>query len=95
MCAWVMPNNNSRLRKNQKMKLATAHFFHLLVISSAFSPPISQTNRERRSLSGIVLRLAVDAPVITLDAVSCSHDGGDNWQLEHVSYILKRGASEC
>lgn len=31
-------------------------------------------------------------PAISLDNLSCSHDGGDVWQLKDVSYVLQRGA---
>jgi hypothetical protein len=29
----------------------------------------------------------------TMDHLSCTHDGGEHWQLQDVSYVLPRGAS--
>jgi hypothetical protein len=37
---------------------------------------------------------ALEPPAITVDGLSCSHDGGDTWQLKDVSYVLPRGASK-
>ncbi|GKY90620.1 hypothetical protein MPSEU_000035500 [Mayamaea pseudoterrestris] len=31
-------------------------------------------------------------PVLSIENLSCSHDGGENWQLKDVSYVLQRGA---
>ena len=38
---------------------------------------------------------ALEPPAISLENLSCTHDGGDNWQLQDVSYVLPRGASKC
>ena len=31
-------------------------------------------------------------PALSLENISCSHDGGETWQLKDVSYVLPRGA---
>jgi hypothetical protein len=36
---------------------------------------------------------ALEPPAITMDHLSCTHDGGEHWQLQDVSYVLPRGAS--
>jgi hypothetical protein len=36
---------------------------------------------------------SLEPPAITIEHLSCTHDGGENWQLQDVSYILPRGAS--
>ena len=36
----------------------------------------------------------LEAPAITMEDLTCSHDGGDTWQLRDVSYMLQRGSSE-
>ena len=33
-----------------------------------------------------------EAPVIVVDTLTCTHDGGDTYQLQDVSYNLPRGA---
>jgi ABC-type molybdenum transport system ATPase subunit/photorepair protein PhrA len=35
---------------------------------------------------------AADSPAISMGGVSCTHNGGETWQLQDVSYVLQRGA---
>jgi hypothetical protein len=54
----------------------------------------SQRSSEyRKKITTWLLRAALEPPAITVDGLSCSHDGGDTWQLKDVSYVLPRGAS--
>lgn len=38
------------------------------------------------------LSVAAQPPAIAIEGLSCSHDGGQVWQLKDVSYVLPRGA---
>lgn len=43
--------------------------------------------------TGVAMALSVTAPpAISIEGLSCTHDGGDVWQLKDVSYVLPRGA---
>jgi ABC-type multidrug transport system fused ATPase/permease subunit len=45
------------------------------------------------SSSGSTSNTALEPPAITMDHLSCTHDGGEHWQLKDVSFVLPRGAS--
>jgi hypothetical protein len=45
------------------------------------------------SSSGSTSSTALEPPAITMDHLSCTHDGGEHWQLKDVSFVLPRGAS--
>lgn len=51
---------------------------------NAIAPP-------KRFLTYRCLLAALD-PAITLENLTCSHDGGDNYQLDNVNFVLQRGA---
>jgi ABC transporter len=57
-------------------------------------PPRTRTATTRRTRAGVhLLRAVAEPPAITLADLSCTHDGGENWQLQDVSYVLPRCAS--
>lgn len=66
----------------------------IVVGAHAFLSPKQIVWKAQDHVIGSSLNMAaLEPPALTVDGLSCSHDGGDTWQLQDVSYILPRGAS--
>ena len=68
-------------------------------VVAAFLPSSQQYRRilpprhhSSRTLPTTRLKMAapLEPPAVTLEQVSCTHDGGDTWQLEEANYVLPR-----
>jgi ABC-type multidrug transport system fused ATPase/permease subunit len=50
------------------------------------------SGRHHETATAVRSTSVAQPPVITIDNLSCSHDGGNIYQLKDVSYVLPRGA---
>jgi ATP-binding cassette subfamily F protein uup len=57
----------------------------------SFAP---RTRGRHQFSSSSQLAASAQPPAISIENLSCTHDGGDTWQLRDVSYVLPRGASK-
>ena len=56
--------------------------------STAFQPIVPRSIGTRLLMSDAV---TAAPPAISVENLSCSHDGGGNYQLQDVNYVLPRG----
>lgn len=61
---------------------------HSIPSSGKLLHPLAATSTDTTTASTPV---KAEAPVIVVDTLTCTHDGGDTYQLQHVSYNLPRG----
>jgi ABC-type transport system involved in cytochrome bd biosynthesis fused ATPase/permease subunit len=57
----------------------------------SFHPLSSSTQLSAAGATGTSSSTAAEPPAISMEGLSCTHDGGENYQLDDVSYNLPRG----
>ena len=63
----------------------------LLLLLSSSRVVVSFTTILPHTSTRTIRRYYAEAPAIVVDTVTCTHDGGDTYQLQDVSYNLPRG----
>ena len=81
---------------------AIAYSIWYLVICQAFQvqkfllsqlpPRCAIRKTSGRTTSHLILAATSLAPAISIENLSCTHNGGETWQLQDVSYVLPRGS---
>lgn len=87
-----------RRRHQQRQQLSLLHLpllllqlLPLLLLLSSSRVVVSFTTILPHTSTRTIRRYYAEAPAIVVDTVTCTHDGGDTYQLQDVSYNLPRG----